>query len=113
MYRGDFVALKAGRYRLATVNDPATAIEFTAREPQFELGETAMNEGLLKQMAAISGGQFFREENLADLTKALSAKPETLHTARDLEVWSSPFYFALMCLVAATEWILRKRWNLK
>jgi hypothetical protein len=113
MYRGDFVALKAGRYRLATVDDPATSVEFTAREPQFELGETAMNEPLLKQMAAISGGRYFREEDLAGLSNELNRKPETLHTSRDLEIWSSPFYFLALCIVAATEWILRKRWNLK
>jgi uncharacterized membrane protein len=113
MYRGDFVALKVGRYRFSTVNDPATSVEFTAREPQFELGETAMNEGLLRQMAATSGGSFFREEDLAGLAKQLNAKPEALHTTRDVEVWSSPFYFLLMCVVAGTEWFLRKRWNLK
>jgi hypothetical protein len=113
MYRGDFVALKAGRYRLATVNDPGTAVEFTAREPQFELGETAMDEGLLKQMAAASGGRFFREEDLGDLPNELNAKPETVHTARDVDVWSSPIWFALMCVAAGTEWVLRKRWDLK
>ncbi len=72
-----------------------------------------MNEGLLKQIAAISGGHYFREEDLADLARELNAEPETLHTARDVEVWASPFYFLLMCLVAATEWVLRKRWDLK
>jgi len=113
MYRGDFVALKAGRYRVATVNDPGTAVEFSAREPQFELGETAMNEGLLKEMAAMSGGRFYREEDLGELPAALNAKPETVHTARDLEVWSSPIYFVLMCAVAVMEWVLRKRWGLK
>jgi hypothetical protein len=113
MYRGDFVALKAGRFRLATVNDPATAVEFNASEPQFELGETAMNEALLKQMAAISGGRFFREEDLSELGRELNRKPEALRTARDVELWASPFYFLLMCMVAAIEWFLRKRWNLK
>jgi len=113
MYRGDFVALKEGRYRVATVNDPGTSVEFSATEPQFELGETAMNEALLRQMAAISGGRFLREEDLAGLPAELSAKPEAIHTARDLEVWSSPFYYALLCAVAVAEWFLRKRWNLK
>jgi hypothetical protein len=61
----------------------------------------------------VSGGQFFREEDLGGLLNALNAKPETVQTARDLEVWASPFYFALMCLMAVTEWILRKRWGLK
>ena len=113
MYRGDFVALKAGRYRLATEADPGTAVEFSASEPQFELGDTAMNQGLLEQMAAASGGRFFREENLSGLAKALNRKPETLHTARDLELWASPLYFLLMAATAVTEWALRKRWNLK
>jgi hypothetical protein len=113
MYRGDFVALTAGRYRFSTVSDPGTVVEFTAREPQFELGETAMNEGLLKQMAAISGGRYFREEDLADLSPELSRKPATVHTSRDVEVWSSPIYFLLICVVAVTEWLLRKKWNLK
>ena len=113
MYRGDFVALKAGRYRFATAADPVTAVEFRASEPQFELGETAMNEPLLKQIAAISGGRYFREEDLADLAKELNRKPETLHEARDVELWSSPLYFLLMCMVVVTEWVLRKKWNLK
>ncbi|MGA3171709.1 MAG: hypothetical protein ABSE62_11935 [Chthoniobacteraceae bacterium] len=113
MYRGDFMAVKAGRYRLATYGDPDTAIEFNVTEPQFEIGDTAMNESLLKQMAAISGGRFFREEDLAGLVNFLDPAPETLHTARDVELWSCPFYFLLLCLVAVTEWILRRKWNLK
>ena len=113
MYRGDFVATKAALYRVSTVNDPGTVVEFTAREPQFELGETAMNEPLLKKLATLSGGQFLREEDLAGLMPNLKAKPEMLHTSRDVELWSSPFYFLLICLVAGTEWVLRKRWGVK
>ncbi|HEX4084081.1 MAG TPA: hypothetical protein VHY22_04160 [Chthoniobacteraceae bacterium] len=113
MYRGDFVALTAGRYQISTVNDPGTVVEFNAREPQFELGETAMNESLLRQMAAMSGGRFFREEDLSGLVKTMTAKPETLHTSRDLEIWSSPLYFIILCVVAASEWLLRKKWSLR
>jgi hypothetical protein len=113
MYRADFVALRPGRYRFATVDDPATVLQFSAREPQFELGDTAMNEPLLKQIASVSGGRYFREEDLSGLAKELTAKPENLHTSRDVEIWSSPFYFLLLCAVAVTEWSLRKRWNLR
>jgi hypothetical protein len=113
MYRGDFVAVKAGRYRVLVGDDTRTVVEFESREPRFELGETAMNEGLLKQMAQVSGGRFFREENLSGLVRDLNRKPETLRTVRDLDVWASPLYFALMCAVAGAEWILRKRWGLK
>jgi len=113
MYRGDFVAVKAGRYRVWVGDDMRTVVEFEAREPQFELGETALNDGLLKQMAQVSGGRFFREENLTALAAELSRKPETIRTGRDLDVWASPLYFIAICAVAGAEWILRKRWGLK
>jgi hypothetical protein len=32
---------------------------------------------------------------------------------QEVDLSFSPFYFALMILVATAEWILRKRWRLK
>ncbi len=43
-------------------------------EPKFELGETAMNEALLRDLAATTGGAFFREEDLHKLPDTISAK---------------------------------------
>lgn len=136
MYRGDFVAITPGTYQFSVKSDPRTVVEFSASEPKFELGETAMNEPLLKQMAAASGGAFFREENLpkaadtinqtvaasggAEGGKNLSRnggaagqKGNLIRSTVDAELWSSPFYFLLMLGVVTVEWLLRKRSDLK
>jgi uncharacterized membrane protein len=113
MYRGDFTALAPGVHQFSVKSDAATVIEFTVTEPRFELGETAMNEAVLKQMAEISGGGFFREETLAKLADTISAKTERVTSTVDAELWSSPVYFALLLIVATVEWYLRKRVQLK
>jgi hypothetical protein len=113
MYRGDFVALTPGTYKFSVEGDTQTKIEFAVTKSRFELGDTAMNEPLLKEMARASSGEFFREEDLATLPDKLSQKDETLSRIVDADLWSSPFYFVLMTAVVVTEWIVRKRSELK
>ena len=113
MYRGDFVAGAPGNYKLNMESDPQTFVEFGVTKPRFELGETAMNELLLKEMARISGGGFFREETLATLPQKLSQKDERISRLVDADLWASPFYFMLVCGLAVIEWMLRKRFDLK
>ncbi len=113
MYRGDFVALAPGLHSLSVKSDAANPLEFNVNEPRFEIGETAMNEPLLKQMAEASGGEFFREETLWQLPEAITAKAERIASSVDAEIWSSPLVFFLLALVASIEWALRKRWELK
>ncbi len=114
MYRGDFVAVTPGTYAFSVSGDEKTVLEFTATQPKFELGETAMNEGLLKEMARVSGGAFFREEDLHKLPGMIADKTQAgIRSEVDAEIWSSPIYFALLLGVVTAEWILRKRWHLK
>jgi uncharacterized membrane protein len=113
MYRGDFTALAPGLHQFSVKSDPGTVVEFTVAEAKFELGETAMNEALLKQMAEVSGGGFFREETLYKLPEAISAKTERVQSVVDAELWSSPLYYILLLTVATLEWALRKRVQLK
>jgi hypothetical protein len=113
MYRGDFVAVSAGLHQFSVKSDPQTVIQFAVTEPQYELGETAMNEPLLKQMAEISGGGFYREEDLYQLPDTLRGKSERIESTVDAELWSSPFFFALILGVSSTEWLLRKKSQLK
>jgi len=113
MYRGDFVAVSQGNYKFSVESDAQTNLQFAVTKPRFELGETAMNEPLLKEMARVSSGVFFREENLANLTQKLSQQDERITRVVDADIWSSPFYFGLVALVAVIEWVMRKRSELK
>ena len=113
MYRGDFTVLASGVHQFSVKSDPGTVFEFSATEARFEFGETAMNEALLKQMAELSGGGFFREENLSHLPETLRAKSERVSSVVDAELWASPLYYLLLLAVATVEWALRKRVQLK
>ena len=72
-----------------------------------------MNEPLLKEMGRISGGGFFREEELGTLSGKLSQKDERIARVIDADIWSSWFYFLLVALVATAEWLVRKLYQLK
>lgn len=113
LYRGEFVAVAPGRYRFWVEHDPAAAIDVTVVEPRFEFGETAMNEPLLREIARISGGAFFGEEDLPKVPQTIRQQTERVRSPLEVELWSSPLYFLLLLGVVSTEWILRKRWYLK
>ncbi len=113
MYRGEFIAPAPGNYKFSTEQDPDTQLDFNVTAPQFELGETAMNETLLREMAALSGGEFFREEDLHKLPDAIKAKAERVRSPLEVELWASPLYFLLMLALVTSEWVLRKLSHLK
>ena len=72
-----------------------------------------MNEALLRQMAQITNGAFFREEDLHTLPDNIQARSERIRSTIDVDLWSSPLYFALMIAVVSAEWIVRKTSGLK
>ena len=113
VYRGEFIAPGAGSYKFHVDQDPETRLDFNVTTPQYELGETAMNEPLLREMAALSGGAFYREEDLYKLCDEIKNKTERVRSPLEVELWASPFYFMLMLLLVTSEWVLRKMSHLK
>lgn len=113
MYRGEFLAPAPGVYQFGVETDPSAGLEFRVTLPQYELGDTAMNEPLLRQMAEISGGVFVHEEGLAELREQMVRRSAPVRAAMDVALWCSPLYFLVMLGVITAEWILRKRWQLK
>lgn len=113
LFRGEFIAPRAGRYRFWVEHDPSVILDFTVSDPRFEFGESAMNESGLKNLAAITGGAFFREENLHQLPENIARKTEPVRSSTQVELWSSPLYFLAMLSVVSVEWLLRKRSFLK
>ena len=113
MYRGEIVAPAPGSFEFSVAHDPATKLDLTVEDPKQELAETAMNRALLEQMAAASGGGFFREEDLYQLPQKIAGKSERIKSKMEVEIWSQPVYFLLMLGVVTVEWILRKVSQLK
>ncbi len=113
LYRGEFIAPAAGFYKFHVEQDPETQLDFNVTEPKFELGETAMNEPLLRDLAAATGGAFLREEDLHRLPALVGQKTERVRSGLEVEIWSSPLYFLLILLVVTAEWAIRKLSYLK
>jgi hypothetical protein len=113
LYRGEFIAGAPGNYQFNVDLDANTPLDFTVVEPQFELGDTAMNEPLLTQIAKASGGAFFREEDLHRLPEMLNARTEKVRSPLEVELWSSPLVFLLLIGVVTVEWVVRKLCYLK
>ncbi len=112
-YQQQVVATQPGTYAITVDHDPEARVETLVTQPLFELGETAMNEALLKRMASASGGRFFREEDLHELPDLLNADAEKVRTPVDVEIWASPLSFLLLLLLITAEWVLRKLSGLK
>jgi hypothetical protein len=109
VYRGQFVATAAGEGAFRLDRDAKAEASFAVAATSRELAETSMNEPLLRQMAAASGGAFFREEDLFRLPDAVKARAaDAAVSTVDVALWSTPAYFLLMVAVATAEWIVRR-----
>ena len=66
------------------------------------------NEDLLKQMAAQSGGEFFREEEARELVARLEPLSRERIFESDTALWQSWWWFVPLVALLTGEWILRK-----
>jgi hypothetical protein len=87
-----------------TVQISGTAIEFL---------NTRMDADVLQQLAARTGGGFLRPESVGALDSLLAAQPSfaprTTTSITELHFRNWPWYAALIVLLLAVEWFLRKR----
>jgi len=113
---GEYRALLAhdalGRFALK-VDEPASAgLEFRVDlPPQHELEVAGMDEALLREAAAASGGKFYREEDLHRLVANLAPRKAAVTSRHEVLLWNAPMLILFVALVLA-EWVLRKFSNL-
>ena len=118
-FRGKTAALAPGRYEVRVdaghLVPPGSdlAVEFYVQasggDAAHELAELTCNEDLLKQMAQASGGDYFREEDVAKLIHKLAPLSSGRIEESETVLWQSWFWFIPIMVLLTTEWILRKR----
>ncbi|MBL9138428.1 MAG: VWA domain-containing protein [Verrucomicrobiales bacterium] len=113
LYQGEWVAPSPGRYRLRVGEDAQAAVDFSVEDRLVESGETAMQETDLREWATAGGGEFFREEDLHRLPTAVKRRALPVRSRMTVELWSSPLYYLAILVLFATEWVMRKLWQLK
>jgi hypothetical protein len=116
MYKGEFIAPPvAGNYKFYVdkPGEPDVKLDFAVAESTVEFGDTAMNEQLLRDIASVSGGEFFREENIFKLPDSIRLKTDRIGWPVEIELWSTKLFFLLALAIVTAEWILRKTAQLK
>ncbi len=111
-YEVEIPALMPGRYSVRTEQDPDAAVTFSVNVANLEMRDPAINLSGLEQLVK-GNGQLLREENLAGLPELIG---ETLPTAREVRTYEPAFHplvYALLLLLPASEWVLRRLHNLK
>ena len=116
LYRGKSAALEPGDYEVSIESAAIQSRDAQARtkfkvEPR-ESGEMTMlnlNEELLRQMSAASGGQYLREEHLDKLAGLLAPMSQGKVIESDTVLWQSYKWFIPLIALLTIEWIIRKR----
>jgi hypothetical protein len=113
LYFGQSDALPAGRYEVrvkaAGLPESRARTEFVVKAPENgELASLHCNEELLRQMAAASRGEFFREEDLSGLQSRLEPLNREKVSESDTVLWQSWWWFLPLVGLLTVEWMFRK-----
>ena len=87
--------------RTSVYNDSGNAEKFSLRQ----------NRELLQRLADVSGGRYWRPDQLAGLPDAIQLSHAGI-TEQDIRpLWDAPAVFLLLILLKSIEWLLRRRWR--
>jgi len=116
VYSGVTAGLLKGRYevKLDVMGYPADQLmalaNFFVQPPNTgEMSVLKCDEGLLEQIASVSGGQYFREEQANVLKDQLDKLSEGKVVQSDTALWQSWPWFGVLIMLLTVEWICRKR----
>ena len=116
IYRGRTAPLTDGDYEVRVRVEGLPDAEMKARtgfavrrESTGELAELNCNEPLLRELAANSGGRYFREEELGSLIERLKPLSQGRVVETETVLWQSWWWFGTVLALLALEWGLRKR----
>ncbi len=114
-FHGATAPLAPGRYEVrlhaAGLPDSGSTVktEFTVRASEAgELAALNANEELMRQIAAQSGGEFYREEEIGDLAARLEPLSREKVIEGDTALWQSWWWFLPILGLLTLEWVLRK-----
>ena len=114
-FRGALTATESGLYQIALTARQSGRLygeassSFLVSERSREFFDAAQNVGLLKRIAAETGGEYYpiaaADRVINDITMLEGKNSERV--SHDL--WDMPINFLLVIALAAAEWFLRKR----
>ncbi len=111
-YRGLLDHDQPGRWELKVNNPETNTFPFRVElPPRHELEESGLAEKALRNMAQVSEGKFYREEDLHRLVADVQPQKTTFTRRQEVVLWN-PLMLVLFLGLISGEWLLRKFSNL-
>jgi uncharacterized membrane protein len=82
---------------------------FRIAESADEFRGAALRAGLLRQLAADTGGRYYPADRVINLPEDISHTDTGATRLEERELWDMPFLFAALVAFLTAEWVLRKR----
>jgi hypothetical protein len=118
-FEGTFGSLPEGDYTF-TARVLAGGEQIAEERGSFSVGgvnvefqETRMNRLLLQQIAERTGGRYYDAGTIATLPQDVASlpgfQPRQVVRSSEIELWNRAWMLAVIVLLLASEWFLRKR----
>lgn len=104
---------RAGKTRPGEVVLMPASRDLLSGGVDLETADPVVQRDVLGRIAERSGGRPVQPDAFADLAGALRARADAAPTIAVQELWHGPWTFAVIVLLLATEWTLRRRWGLR
>ena len=122
MFRAEWTAEKPGPYVAEITADAASgamtpgalgrdALMFERDDGVAENFHTEQNRGLLEQLAAQTGGRYWKLSELKNLPRDMAYSEAGISVRSTKELWNMPVVFLLLLVLLLGEWLLRRKWG--
>ena len=114
-FTAQFVLLQRGKYRIRATGKSGNLklgedqIDVYAHPQLAELENPQRNEDLLKQLAARTGGAYFRMADAESVPENIANVQNPIFVDAERELWAHPLVLIAVVGLLGTEWFLRKR----
>ncbi len=120
LYQTEWTAEKPGTYLAEVVAESAGSqpqelgrdvVTFQREDGVAENFHTEQNRHLLEQLAAETGGRYWKSSDLKNLPRDISYSEAGISVRSTKELWDMPIVFLLLLGLPIGEWLLRRKWG--
>lgn len=118
VYQGKYETREHGDHRVTVhVEIPSlkpidVGTSFAVTRPFLEFNQAGQKEGLLREMAELTGGRYYTEEEAGalagDVKKLLEQGLRSGTYIEEKDLWDAPILFVLLLALLGAEWSLRR-----
>ncbi|MGB7730474.1 MAG: glutamine amidotransferase [Candidatus Acidiferrum sp.] len=120
LYQTEWTAEKPGTYVAEVVAESGGSqpqelgrdvVMFQREDGAAENFHTEQNRHLLEQLAAETGGRYWKSSDLKNLPRDISYSEAGISVRSTKELWDMPIVFLLLLGLPIGEWLLRRKWG--